>query len=145
MQGGEKMESTTMTPEQMQMMGGGILAVLGGIFLLVILVFSVIGGLCVANIAKKLGMSFWTSFIMAIIPIANMVLLAQMARKPIWWIVLMLIPLVNIVIFIIVWMAIAENMGKPSWWGVMLFIPIVGLVFFLMLVFADAPKAVPAK
>ena len=125
----------------------GMAAIVGlGIFLVVFLVFSVIGGLCVANIAKKLGMSFWTSFIMAIIPIANMVLLAQMAKKPLWWVILMLIPFVNIIILILVWMAIAERMGKPSWWGVMIIlVPIANIVFFLMLTFADDPKAVPTK
>ncbi len=129
-----------MTPDQMEMVGGGILAVIGGIFLLVSLVFYLLGCLGVANIAKKLGMSFWGSFVMALIPIANLILLAQMARKPIWWIILMLIPLVNIIIFILVWMAISGNMNKPSWWGVIIIlVPLVGLIFFLMLVFAEAP------
>ena len=139
------MEPTQINPEQMQA-ALGMATLIGGIIILgVFLVFYLVGCLCVANIAKKLGMSFWNSFIMAIIPIANMVLLAQMAKKPLWWVILMLIPIVNLIIFIIVWMAIAENMGKPSWWGVMLIVPLIGLIFFLMLVFADVPKAVPAK
>lgn len=131
-----------MNPEQMQAaMGMAVLLGLG-IFLVIFLVLNTLGSLCVANIAKKLGMSFWGSFVMAFIPVANMVLLAQMAKKPIWWIVLMLIPIVNIAIFIIVWMAIAERMGKPSWWGVMItLVPIANIIFFLMLTFADAPVA----
>jgi len=130
-----------MTPDQAAAVGG-IVALISGIFLLVFLVFYILGCLCVANIAKKLGMSFGLSFIMALIPIANMVLLAQMAKKPIWWVILMLIPLVNLIIFIIIWMAIAENMGKPSWWGVIItLVPVVGLIFFLMLTFAPAPAA----
>lgn len=126
-----------MTPEV-----GGILAVITGVFLLVILVTYILGSLCVANIAKKLGMSFGLSFIMALIPIVNYVLMAQMAKKPLWWAILMLIPFVNIIILILVWMAISENMGKPSWWGVIIIlVPIVNLVFFLMLTFAPAPVA----
>ncbi|MBI5778517.1 MAG: hypothetical protein HZA49_03565 [Planctomycetes bacterium] len=130
-----------MTPDQAAAVGG-IVALISGVLLLVFLVAYILGSLCVANIAKKLGMSFGLSFIMAIIPIVNYVLMAQMAKKPLWWVILMLIPFVNIIVLILVWMAIAENMGKPSWWGVIIIlVPIVNLVFFLMLTFAPAPVA----
>jgi hypothetical protein len=38
-----------------------------------------------------------------------------------------LIPLVNIVIFIILWMAVAEARGKPSWLGILLIVPLIGI------------------
>ena len=38
------------------------------------------------------------------------------------------IPLVNIVIFIIVWMGIAEARNKPGWWGILMLVPVVSLV-----------------
>jgi hypothetical protein len=52
----------------------------------------------------------------------------NIAKKPIWWIVLCLIPLVNIVIFIIMWMGIAEARNKPSWWGVLMIVPVVSII-----------------
>ena len=138
----------TMSPEQMQM-AGGILAFLGWFFFIIVLMCVIgylIWALCVAIIAKKLGMSFGTSLLMAIIPIANLVLLAQMAKKPIWWILLMLFPLTSLAIYVVVWEVIAERMGKPSAWGTfIMLIPVANIVYFFMLTFADEPKAVPAK
>jgi len=43
---------------------------------------------------QKAGYPGWA----AIIPIYNAIVLIQIARKPIWWILLYLIPLVNIII-----------------------------------------------
>src|SRR5271155_5195923 len=54
---------------------------------------------------------------LAWIPIANLFLMLNIAKKPIWWIILFLIPLVNIVMVILVWMGVAEARGKPNWWG----------------------------
>ena len=65
---------------------------------------------------------------LAWIPIVNVILLLNIAKKPIWWIVLLLIPLVNIVIGVIVWMAVAEARNKPNWWGILVIVPIVGLI-----------------
>jgi hypothetical protein len=65
---------------------------------------------------------------LAWIPIANIILMLNVAKKPLWWIVLFLIPLVNIVIAIMVWMAVAEARGKPNWWGVLMIVPIANIV-----------------
>lgn len=65
---------------------------------------------------------------MAWVPIANIILMLQIAKKPIWWIILLLVPLVNVIIAIIVWMKIAEARGKPNWWGILLIVPGVNLI-----------------
>lgn len=74
---------------------------------------------------------------LAWIPIANIILMLNIAKKPIWWIVLCLIPLVNIVIFVLVWMGIAEARGKASFWGILMIIPVVGLIVPGFLAWAD--------
>ncbi len=74
---------------------------------------------------------------LAWIPIANLYLLCKIADKPGWWTVLFFIPLVNIVIFIIVGMKIAELRGKPSWVGIIWSVPIVGIIVPGYLAFAD--------
>ena len=88
---------------------------------------------CLMVIAQKTGHgdNAW----MAWIPIINIILMLQVADKPIWWIILMFIPLVNIVIGIIVWMAIAEARGKPSWWGILIIVPFIN--FFVPAVLAS--------
>ena len=65
---------------------------------------------------------------LAWIPIVNIVLILNIAKKPIWWFLLFLIPLVNIVICVIVWMAVAEARNKPNWWGILIIVPVVGLI-----------------
>lgn len=65
---------------------------------------------------------------LAWIPIVNVVLLLNIARKPIWWFLLFLIPLVNIVVGVIVWMGVAEARNKPNWWGILIIIPFVNLI-----------------
>jgi|ERR1700719_2190595 len=74
---------------------------------------------------------------LAWIPIANIILLLNIAKKPVWWIVLCIIPLVNIIIFIIVWMAVAEARGKPGWVGVLLIVPVLGALMPGYLAWAD--------
>ena len=100
-----------------------------GAFMLVFFLFFVAiyvyMALALSTIAKKTNTENpWLAWI----PIANIVLMLNIAKKPIWWIILFFIPLVGIVMAIIVWMAIAEARGKPNWWGILLIIPVVGLI-----------------
>ncbi len=96
-----------------------------GVMFLVIAVFYVYFSLALQTIAKKTNAeNAWLAWI----PIVNIILMLNIAKKPLWWIILCLIPLVSIVIFIIVWMAIAEARGKPGWWGILLIVPVVGLI-----------------
>jgi hypothetical protein len=74
---------------------------------------------------------------LAWIPIANLYLICKIAGKPGWWVILFLIPLVNIVISIIIWMKIAEMRGKPSWLGILWIIPPIGLIVVGYLAFSD--------
>lgn len=104
-------------------------ALMAGGFLMFFMVFAlatyVYVALALSTIADKTNTeNGWLAWI----PIANVILMLNIARKPIWWIVLCLIPLVNIVIFIILWMGIAEARNKPSWWGVLMLVPVVSLI-----------------
>jgi hypothetical protein len=103
-------------------------------FLLVVVAVYVYTALAVQTIAEKTNTENpWLAWI----PIANIILLLNIAKKPIWWIVLFLIPLVNIIIIILVWMAVAEARGKPSWVGVLMIVPFVGAIVPGYLAWAD--------
>jgi hypothetical protein len=65
---------------------------------------------------------------MAWVPIANGYLMCKVANRPGWWLLLMLIPFVNIVITVIVWMGIAKARHKPAWLGVVMLVPIANLI-----------------
>ena len=104
------------------------MAALGGM-LIFFCILAVIGyiyiSLALQTIAKKTNTeNGWLAWI----PIANIVLMLMVARKPIWWIVLMLIPVVNIVICILIWMGVAEARNKPNWWGILTIVPIVNII-----------------
>lgn len=89
------------------------------------LAFYIYTAVCLQIIARKTGTADgWLAWI----PIANAILMLNIARKPIWWIVLMLIPIVNIVIAVIVWMEIAKARRKAEWWGIMVIIPIMNFI-----------------
>ena len=65
---------------------------------------------------------------LAWIPIANFVLWANIARKPIWWGFLCLVPFANMVFTALLWIAIAEARKKPNWWGILVIVPVVQLI-----------------
>lgn len=92
-------------------------------------------------IAAIAGM--WQAFVKAgapgwgcLIPFYNIYLLTKMADKPAWWVVLALIPLVNIVVFIIMSMEVAKGFAKSGAFGVGL--ALLGFIFWPILGFGDA-------
>jgi len=118
--------------------GSGAATALAGGFLLIFLLFGLAGYVYVAlalqTIANKTNTeNGWLAWI----PIANIVLMCNIAKKPVWWIILCLIPLVNIVIFILLWMGIAEARNKPTWWGIMVIIPIMNIIMPGYLAWSD--------
>lgn len=131
-------EEIIVKTQEMPQIGAGI-----GIGMIIFwVVLYVFFAYCIARLAKKQGMPFNSSFIWALIPIANIFLILKLSGKPYWWFILLLIPIVNIVMSVLIWMAICEKMGKPGWWGIMIaLIPIANIVFFLMLVFGKEGTA----
>jgi magnesium-transporting ATPase (P-type) len=103
-------------------------AAMGAMFVVMMVFFVAIYiyyALAFQTIAKKTNTeNGWLAWI----PIANIILLLNIAKKPLWWIILCLIPLVNLVIIIIVFMAVAEARKKPSWWGILMIVPLVNLI-----------------
>lgn len=116
---------------------GAQVAALGFFMIIMFVVFAafyVYAALTLQAIAKRTNTeNGWLAWI----PIANVILMLNIAKKPIWWIVLCLIPLVNIVIVVIVWMEIAVACKKPNWWGILTLIPVVNLVIMGMLAWGD--------
>lgn len=74
---------------------------------------------------------------LAWIPIANIFLMLMVAKKPLWWFILFLIPLVGIVMYVLVWMGIAEARQKPNWWGILTIVPVANLIVPGYLAWAD--------
>lgn len=84
------------------------------------------------KVYTKAGQPGWA----AIVPIFNLVVLLKIVEKPVWWIILLLIPLVNIVMAFIINIELAQRFGKSAGFGVgMTFLP---FIFIPILGFGDA-------
>jgi len=84
------------------------------------------------KVFQKAGQPGWA----AIVPIYNLYILLQITGKPIWWIILFFIPIVNLVMIILVCIELASRFGKSTLYGVGL--ALLGFVFYPMLGFGDA-------
>ena len=71
-----------------------------------------------------------------LVPIYNVVLMLQIAGRPVWWIFLFLIPVVNVLTLIVVSIDIATAFGKGPGFG--LGLAFLGFIFFSILAFGDA-------
>ena len=104
----------------------------GGIWLIFNIAISVLIIASMWKIFTKAGQPGWA----AIIPIYNAYVLLKVAGKPGWWLILMLIPIVNIVVSILMLVGITTNFGKGGGFVVgMIFLPII---FYPMLAFGSA-------
>lgn len=106
-----------------------MIAAIGSLIYLAI-VIGVIAGIWKTFV--KAGKPGWA----AIIPIYNLIVLLEIAKKPIWWFLLMLIPIVNFIIAIIVMIEVAKAFGKGTGFG--LGLAFLGFIFFPILGFGDA-------
>lgn len=77
-----------------------------------------------------------------LIPIYNLYIMCKIAGRPGWWVLLMLIPLVNFIIAIILYVDLAKSFGKGAGFAVgMLFLP---FIFFPILGFGSAQYQGPS-
>jgi hypothetical protein len=90
------------------------------------------------KIFTKAGQPGWA----AIIPIYNIIVLLQVVGRPVWWIVLLLIPFVNIVIMIMIYNDLSKAFGKGI--GTTLGLIVFPYIFFPILGFGKAAYMKPA-
>lgn len=115
----------------------GLLAGIGMGLILLYLAFVVFMVVVMWKTFAKAGKPGWAS----LIPIYNTYVLLQIVGRPWWWLLLMLVPFVNIVVAIIVTNDLAKSFGKDVMWTVgLLLLPIV---FYPMLAFGSAKYGGP--
>ncbi len=119
----------------MRSAGAGLMGGFSGIVSLVICLVIIIG---LWKVFTKAGQPGWA----AIIPIFNLYILCKIAGRPGWWVLLMLIPIVNFVIWIIVSLDVAKNFGKGAGFGIG--IAFLSFIFLTILGFGDAKYQGPA-
>jgi hypothetical protein len=82
---------------------------------------------------QKAGHPGWA----AIIPIYNAYILLKMAGRPGWWLILYIIPVVNLITHLVVSIDVAKRFGKSTAFGVF-GLWIFSFIGYLMLGFGDA-------
>lgn len=84
------------------------------------------------KIFAKAGKPGWA----VIIPIYNIIVMLEIVNRPIWWIILFLIPVVNVVVGIIVTLDLAKSFSKGT--GFAIGMILLGFIFYPILAFSDA-------
>jgi uncharacterized membrane protein len=99
------------------------------LFILALVVLQIIA---MWKIFEKAGQPGWA----AIVPIYNWYIMLKVVGKPGWWLLLFLVPLVNIVFLIWTYNMLSKSFGKDEAFTVGLIL--LGLIFFCILGFGPA-------
>lgn len=106
-----------------------------------VIIYVAILGLVLASmwaIFAKAGKPGWA----ALIPIYNLIVLLEIVGKPWWWLLLMLIPLVNVVFAVWTYNLLSKSFGKSE--GFTAGLILLSFIFLPILAFGDARYQGPA-
>jgi len=123
-----------MSENNSEMIGAGMSIVAILLTLCFALAIYVFFCFCCKKICEKCGV---TPGVLIWIPIVNLIPLLQVAKLPVWMIILFLIPLANLVVAVMMWAKICSARGKSPWLVILMFVPILNLAFVPYLAFAD--------
>ena len=79
-------------------------------WLIFILIIQVIHGLGTWKLYIKAGKQAWEAFV----PVYNGIILMKIINRPWWWIILLFLPIVNLIMFPVVWVETARSFGKNT-------------------------------
>jgi hypothetical protein len=117
--------------------GGVMQETLGVIGVLLYLAIIVVMVASMWKVFTKAGKPGWA----CLVPIYNIIVLLEIAGKPIWWIVLFFIPIANFIALILIMLALAKSFGKSGGFAAGLIL--LGIVFYPILAFGDAKYVGP--
>ena len=108
--------------------GLGALLAVGGAMMIVALALAVVLIIGLWKVYVKAGQPGWA----VLIPFYNVYILLKIAGRPGWWLVLCLIPLVNIAIAVIVAIDVAKAFGQSAVFGVVLLFLLSGIGYLVL-------------
>lgn len=82
---------------------------------------------------QKAGRQAWE----AAIPIYNAVVLMKIINRPWWWVILLFVPIVNLIMFPVIWVETIRSFGKNSTTDTILVLVTLGLYIFYVNYFAN--------
>jgi hypothetical protein len=116
----------------------GVNAGIGILFFLLAVAIYLFFGYCFGRIFQKAGRPLWEGFV----PIYSVYVMLKIVGRPGWWLILYIIPIVNIVITIIVYYDLARSFGKGVGFTLGLFF--LWFIFIPILALSDAQYVGPA-
>ena len=97
------------------------------------LVIQGVHGLGTWKLYTKTGRQAWEAFI----PVYNAVILMKIINRPWWWTILLFLPIVNLIMFAVVWVETARSFGKNSNIDTILAVVTLGFYNFYLNYVAD--------
>jgi len=95
-------------------------------WIIFILIIQVIHFLGTWKLYIKAGRKPWE----AAIPVYNAIVLMQIIRRPKWWVILLFIPIINLLMFPVIWVETIRSFGRNSFLETWLVILTLGLYIF---------------
>tara|TARA_R110002020_G_scaffold174764_4_gene366461 strand:+ start:29659 stop:31392 length:1734 start_codon:yes stop_codon:yes gene_type:complete len=105
-------------------------------WIIFILIIQVIHFLGTWKLYVKAGRKAWE----AAIPVYNAIVLMQIINRPKWWVILLFIPIINLLMFPVVWVETLRSFGKNSLLDTWLAILTLGLYIYYVNYFVEDVK-----
>ncbi|MGB6267942.1 MAG: signal peptidase I, partial [Olleya sp.] len=80
----------------------------GTYWIIFFFVIQFLHGLATWKLYVKAGRKAWEAFV----PVYNAVILMKIINRPWWWTILLFLPIVNLILFPVIWVEIARSFGK---------------------------------
>lgn len=103
-------------------------------WILFILIIQLIHFIGTWRLYQKAGRKAWE----AAIPVYNAVVLMKIINRPWWWVILLFIPIVNLIMFPVIWVETIRSFGRTSTGDTILVIVTLGLYIFYINYATDA-------
>jgi len=97
-------------------------------WLVFFLIIQVIHGLATWKLYIKAGRQAWEAFV----PVYNAVILMKIINRPWWWTILLFVPIVNLIMFPVIWVETARSFGKNTYKDTFLAIITLGIFNFYL-------------
>ncbi|WP_228852168.1 signal peptidase I [Aegicerativicinus sediminis] len=97
------------------------------------LIIQILHGLATWKLYVKAGRKAWEAFV----PVYNAIILMKIINRPWWWVILLFVPIVNLIMFPVVWVEIARSFGKNSYKDTVLAVLTLGFYSFYLNYVAD--------
>jgi len=130
------MDYTTVTTQNVDSSGLATGLMIYGLVYLVLAVVALVAGWKVFSKANQAGWKI-------LIPIYNAYIVLKIVGRPGWWLLLFLIPFVNIIISVIIAIDLAKSFGKSEAFGIVALF-LFSLIGYLILAFGDAKYVGPS-